>query len=501
MILEGVLMLAPLIVSLCYKETLVNKLAFLIPILVLFLIGGILQFLKPKRDNLYQKEGFALVALVWIMMTLFGAIPFIINKDIPNYIDAFFETMSGFTTTGSSILTDVTKLSHSSLFWRSFTHWIGGMGILVFILIFIPEGDDGSSFHLLKAESPGPQVGKLASKMKVTTRILYSIYLGMTVLEFVMLLFAKPIPGYESDHFFISLLTALGSAGTGGFGVIPGSLELFSPYSQYVVATFLILFGINFSLYYLILIGKIREVFKSEEFKSYLIIVTASISLIFISLVTRASELTQIYTNEEAFRHSYFQVAALITTTGYSTTDFNLWPMLAQTVLILLMFMGAMAGSTSGGIKTSRFVIAIKGIGRNIRRLINPRYISKSKFEGKQVEESVTNDVFSFFTLYLFILLITVLLLSLDPINGEVIKVVSESGVGSYEVKHGFLSNFSSALAAISNIGPGFESVGAYSSFAFYSGFSKILLSFVMLVGRLEILPVLILFSPKTWKQ
>lgn len=501
MILEGILMLFPLIVSLVYKESLRNVLAFVIPIFALVLVGYLLQLLKPNRNNLYQKEGFALVALVWIIMTLFGAIPFVINKEIPNFIDAFFETMSGFTTTGSSIVTDVTKLSHSTLFWRSFTHWIGGMGILVFILIFIPESNDGSSLHLLKAESPGPKVGKITSKLKVTTRILYSIYLGMTVLEVIILMCDKPIPGYEKDHFFISLLTTFGCAGTGGFGIIPGSIELFSPFSQYTIATFLLLYGINFSLYYLILIGKIKDVFKSEELKAYFAIVVASISLIFISLVTKTKDLVQVYTKEEAFRHSYFQVASLLTTTGYSTTDFNLWPMLAKTVLIILMFMGAMAGSTSGGMKTSRIVMCFKGFGIKIRKLINPRYVPKTKFEGKQLEENTIYDVFSFISLYFVIVVIALLLLSFDPINGKVVQVASEASVGTYETEHTFLSNFSSVISAISNIGPGFDAVGPYSSFAMYSGFSKIVLSLVMLIGRLEILPVLILFSPRTWKK
>lgn len=501
MILEGLLMIIPLIVSFCYGEELISKLAFIVPVLTLLILGFSLQLLKPKRDNLYQKEGFALVALVWIVMALFGCVPFVINGDIPNYIDALFETMSGFTTTGASILKDVTVLSHSSLFWRSFTHWIGGMGILVFILNFIPESDDGSSLHLLKAESPGPKVGKIVSKMKVTTRILYSIYLGLTVLELILLLCAGPIEGYESDHLFISLVTTFGSAGTGGFGVLPGSIELFSPFSQYVIATFLLLFGINFSLYYLILIGKIKDVLKSEELKTYFGIVIVSVCIMFFSILARADDLVRTYSTEEAFRHSYFQVASIITTTGYSTTDYNLWPMVAKTTILILMFMGAMAGSTAGGLKTSRLVICAKGVGRNIRKLINPRYVPKTKLEGKQLEESVINDVFAFCTIYFFIILLTVFILSMDPVNGTMIQVASESGVGTYSVEHGFMTNFSATLSAISNIGPGFEAVGAYSSFAAYSGFSKVLLTFIMLVGRLEILPVLILFSPKTWKK
>jgi trk system potassium uptake protein TrkH len=467
----------------------------------LVIIGLLLQIPKTKRDDLYQKEGFALVAIAWIVMSLFGAIPFVINGDIPHYVDAFFEITSGLTTTGASIVTDLTVLSHSTLFWRSFSHWIGGMGILVFILIFIPEGEKGSSLHLLKAESTGPNVGKIVSKMKVTTRILYLMYLGLTVLEVILLMFDSPIPGYESEHLFFSILTSIGSAGTGGFGFIPGSMELYSPYSQYVIATFLLLFGINFSLYYLILIKKAKEAFKSEELKTYLAIVVLSIALIFVSLVTRFQSFAQVYTTEEAFRHSYFQVASLITTTGFSTADFNLWPMFAQTILILLMFFGGMAGSTAGGMKTSRIMIGVKGAFQKIRKLINPRYVSKSKQEGKPLSEDTISNVFSFIFMYFAILLCVTLLLSLDPANGTVVQIVSEQGIGTYEVTHGFATNFTSALSAISNIGPGIEAVSAYSSFAAYSSFSKILLSVTMIAGRLEILPVLILFSHKTWKK
>lgn len=499
MILEGILMVAPLIVSIAYKEPLTNIYAFLIPISILTILGFLLQLPKPKRNGFYQKEGFALVAIVWIIMTLFGAIPFVINGDIPNYIDACFEMMSGFTTTGSSVIQDITKVSHSTLFWRSFSHWIGGMGILVFVLIFIPESNEGSSMHLLRAESPGPQVGKIVSKMKVTTRILYLIYLGMTILEVVILMLDKPIIGYENDKFFLSLLATFGSAGTGGFTFIPGSIELFNPFSQYVIAIFLILFGCNFSLYYLILIGKIKSVLKSEELKSYLLIIATSIIIVFISLITRVENFPQTYTTEEAFRHSLFQVASIITTTGYSTTDFNTWPMIAITILLLLMFFGAMAGSTSGGIKISRFVIAFKGIYINTRKLISPRYVPKAKFESKNLDEKTINDVFTFFTLYFLILISGVLLLSFDSINGKTITIISDAG--TYTVEHNFLTNFSAMTSCLSNIGPSFEAVGPYASFANYNAFSKILLTFTMLLGRLEILPVLILFAKKTWKQ
>ena len=499
MILEGILMLAPLTVSFIYAEDIRHKIAFIVPIIILVGLGILLQYTKTTRENLYQKEGFALTAMAWIVIALFGAIPLAISRDVPNYVDAFFEIMSGFTTTGSSIINDITAISRSILFWRSFSHWIGGMGILVFVLIFIPESNEGSSMHLLRAESPGPQVGKIVSKMKVTTRILYLIYLGMTVLEIIILMLDKPIAGYEGDKLFFSMLTAFGCAGTGGFGFIPGSMELFNPFSQYVISIFLILFGCNFALYYLILIGKAKEVFKSEEFRAYFLIIAVAVTCVFVSLIWRFESFPQDYTTEEAFRHSLFQIASIMTTTGFSTTDFNLWPMLAQTTLIIVMFFGGMAGSTSGGIKISRIVIAVKGAYVNVRKLINPRYVPKAKFEGKPLEEKTINDVFSFFTLYLFILLSTVFLLSFDPINGETVTIISDAG--SYEVTHGFFSNFSSALAAISNIGPAFEAIGPYASFAGYSDFSKIVLSFAMLIGRLEILPVLILFSPKTWKK
>jgi len=499
MILEGALMLAPLTVSLLYKESFTHTLAFLIPIVLLVALGFLLQLPKPVRNGLYQKEGFALTALVWIVMALFGAIPFVINGEIPNYIHACFEIMSGFTTTGASIITDITALSHSSLFWRSFSHWIGGMGILVFVLIFIPESDDGSSMHLLRAESPGPQVGKLATKMKATARILYLIYLGLTVLQVIVLMLDKPIPGYENEQFFFSLLATFGCAGTGGFGFIPNSMELFHPFSQYVMAIFLLLYGMNFSLYYLLLLGKIRDVLRSEELKTYVLVVIAAIALIFFSLVGRFQAFPQTYTTEEAFRHSLFQVASLLTTAGFTTTDYHVWPVLATTVLVLVMFMGGMAGSTAGGIKVSRIVIAIKGAYVNVRKLINPRYVPKTKLEGKTLDQKTVNNTLAFITLYFFILLATVLLLSFDPINGQVITVTSDAG--TYQVQHGFFSNFSASLACISNVGPAFEAVGPYANYAGYSGFSLILLNFAMLLGRLEILPVLILFNRRTWKN
>ena len=499
MIAEGLLMLAPLATALIYSESLKNVLAFLLPLAAAIGIGALLQLPKPQRSVLYQKEGFTLVAGAWLVMALVGAVPFMINGEIPRFEDAFFEIMSGFTTTGASVVADVSALSHSTLFWRCFSHWIGGMGILVFILIFIPEASDGSSMHLLRAESPGPQVGKLVSKMKVTTRILYLIYLGLTVLEVFVLMLDKPISGYEDDHFFISLVTAFASAGTGGFASIPGGLELFNPFSQYAVAIFLLLFGCNFTLYYLLLIGNVKSVLKSGELRTYAIIVAVAVLLVFLSITGRFGAVMQVYSSEEAFRHSLLQVASILTTTGFSSTNFALWPQLAQAVLLILMFSGAMAGSTAGGVKISRVIIAAKGFGIKIRKLINPRYVPKAKVEGKILEERVVNDVFAYLLLYFFILIAVTFLLSFDPISGTSVTITSTSG--SYVASHGILSNLTSALACISNIGPGLEAVGPYASFAGFSAFSKLLLSLTMMIGRLEILPVLILFNPRTWKR
>lgn len=493
MILEGIMMLAPFIVSLIYQEEVRYIISFIIPSLLLIIGGFLLQLLKPKTTSLYQKEGFAVCALVWLVMTIFGALPFVINKDIPNYIDAVFETMSGFTTTGASIVTDITKLAKSTLFWRSFTHWIGGMGILVFILIFIPESNDGSSLHLLKAESPGPSVGKLASKMKVTTRILYLIYLGLSILEVIILLFmpARIVNGvtYKMD-LFQSLLTTFGSAGTGGFGFVANSMEYFSGATQYVIATFLILFGMNFSLYYLILIGKAKEAFKSEELRTYLIIIVVAVILVTCNIANKYQ------TVEEAFRHAYFQVASIMTTTGYTTTNYDfIWPSLAKYILIILMILGAMAGSTGGGIKVSRFIIAIKGSFNKIKKLINPHHVTKSKFEGKALDEATTNDVFSFIVMYFFIAFLVILILSCDPYTESEVVIAGKT------VEHGFVSNFTATISCLSNIGPGLEAVGPYGSFAHYGIISKITLTLAMLIGRLEILPVLILFNPKTWHK
>jgi trk system potassium uptake protein TrkH len=448
------------------------------------------------------RDGLFVVGVSWVVLSLFGMLPFILSGAIPHPVDAFFETVSGFTTTGATVLGEAVgtlpeDLDRGIALWRALTHWIGGMGVLAFVLIFIPESNDGSSMHLLRAESPGPQVGKLVSKMKMTTRILYLIYFCMTVIVAILLLCDKPIQGYEQDHVYLSVVTSLGCAGTGGFSVIPGSMELFNPFSQCVVAIALIFFGINFGLYYLILIGQVRGVLRSEELKSYFFIIIVAVGLCFLSLLGCFGSLQQTYTTEEAFRHSLFQVVSLMTTAGYSTTDFNLWPMIGRTTLVLVMFIGGMAGSTAGGMKVSRIVMAFKGAYINVRKLINPRYVPKAKFEGKTLEKNVIDDVFAFVTLYFFILMFVTLLLAFDPINGTSTTIISDAG--TYTIEHGFFSNFSTTVSCMSNIGPAFEAVGPYASFAGYSMFSKVILTFTMLLGRLEILPVLILFNKRTW--
>ena len=494
MILEGIMLIIPCIVSFIYNESIINSVAFIVPMVLLWTLGIILQHFKPERKGLYQKEAFATVAFAWIIMTLFAAIPYIINREIPNYIDAVFEMMSGFTTTGASIVEDVTLLSHSSLFWRSFTHWIGGTGILVFILIFIPESKEGSSLYLLKAESPGPKVGKLSSKMKMTSTILYLIYLGLTILEIVFLLFSPDAIGPDGKvyemNLFNSMLTAFGTAGTGGFGFVADSMEHFSNYSQYVISTFLILFGINFSLYFLILIGKIKAVLKNEELRVYFGVVFAAIALIMFDLILNKvnsfAELKNV-NFEETFRISFFQVASIITTAGYTNANFDLWPEVSKMVLIILMLTGAMAGSTCGGIKMSRIVIFFKGIVMKIKRIINPRYVAKMQLEGEILEEDTVNDVFAFIAIYILVIVGVVFILCFDP----ACKNFSQP----------FLTNITASISCVSNIGPGLASVGPYASFAEYSYFSKIILTLTMLTGRLEIFPVLILFSKKTWQK
>ena len=473
MILMAFLMCLPIIFCIAYQEDLINYIAFLIPILLLFVFGKLFNLKKAENTKMLAREGFVIVGLTWLVIALFGCLPFIISKALPNPFDAFFETCSGFTTTGSSVVTDLTKLSHSLKFWRSFTHWIGGMGVLVFILAIIPESKDGTSIHILRAESPGPQVGKLVSKMQVTSRILYIIYFAFTILEFI-LLWAGPD---KQMDFFNSLIYSIGTAGTGGLAIDPYSIEFYSAYSQYVIAIFMIIFGINFTLFYLILIGNLKEVVKNEEIKWYFSIIFISIAIIFITL-----RINNVYnTAELTFRHSLFQVASIISTTGYSTINFDMWPTLAKSVILVLMIFGASAGSTAGGMKISRVMILAKSTIKRIKNMINPRKVETIYIDKKPINDSVSDSVQSYFVVYVCVLIIGTILISIDNFDIE--------------------TNLTASLACISNIGPGLSKVGPYGSFAGFSNFSKFVLSIEMIAGRLELFPMLILFSPKTWKK
>lgn len=477
------LLVLPLIVSIIYQEGLRYYLSFIIPIVLLLVVGFLFNIKKAKNTNMVAREGLIIAGLSWLVLSLFGCLPFIISQDIPNFFDAFFEIVSGFTTTGASVVPDVTALHHSIIFWRSFSHWIGGMGVLVFILMIIPESKDGSSMHILRAESPGPQVGKLVSKMRVTSRILYLIYIVLTITQFLFLWLG---PDAKMTA-FNSIIYTLGTAGTGGFALDPLSLELYAPYSQYVIAIFMLIFGVNFSLYYLILIGNIKEVFRNEELKWYFAIVGIAIFLLC------ASNFKVYETFEETFRHAFFQVASIMSTTGYSTTGYSTytvvdgfievggWPMFSQLLVFILMFFGACAGSTAGGLKITRINILVKSMFKKIKNIINPRKVEVLNIDKRTVDNKTVEVIQNFFVLYIMIFLICALIISID--GNDVV------------------TNLSASLSCVSNIGPGLNQVGPYGSFSIFSPLSKIVLSLEMIAGRLELFPLLVLFSPKTWAR
>ncbi len=461
------LLLLPLIVGLLYKES--TYLCYLLPAVVAAVFGFALTWKKPSDRSFYAREGFVVVALTWLTLSLIGAFPFFLSGYIPSFVDCFFETVSGFTTTGSSILTDIEALPKSLLFWRSFTHWIGGMGVLVFVLAIIPKIDTGS-IHLIRAEMTGPSVGKLVSKTRNTALIFYGIYLALTVLE-ILLLLCGGMPLYDS------LVNAFGTAGTGGFSVLNSSIAGYqSAYAEVVIGIFMILFGINFNLFCFLLIGKFKNFFKNEELWWYLGIITVAIVCITINISSLYSSLPH------ALRDAFFQVSSIITTTGFITANYDTWPMFSQVILVLLMFCGACAGSTGGGLKISRIVILIKSGWREIRHLIHPRSVVSVKLDKKPVDTVVLRGVQAFFVTYMLVLVSSILLLSLENFD---------------------LTTTSTAVfACINNIGPGLgKVVGATGNFSAFSPFGKLLLSFDMLAGRLEIFPMLILFAPHTWKK
>ncbi len=462
--LEGVLMTLPLLVSALYKEHCLS--AFLIAIGIALVLGiALLKFFRPKDRVIYAKEGFILVALTWIASSVVGALPFVISGEIPSFVDAFFETVSGFTTTGATILTDVEVMSHGLLFWRSFTHWIGGMGVLVLMIALLPS-DSGRTIHILRAEMPGPVVGKLVPKARDTAKILYYIYLGMTAVQIILLLLG-------GMKLFDSVVYTFGTAGTGGFGIRADSVASFSPYIQWVITIFMLLFGVNFNLYYMILLRRFKHVFKSEEFWCYLGIMGVSTVLIAWNVFSVMPGVG------DTIRHSSFQVASFMTTTGYTTVDYNAWPGFSKVILILLMFVGGCAGSTAGGLKVSRVVLLWKSIRRNLRELLHPHSVGVVRFEGKTVEDDTLRSVNVYFAVYCLLTAGTFLLLSLEPFSIE--------------------TNLTATISCINNIGPAFGEAAA--SYAIYSPFSKVLLSIAMLLGRLEIYPLIIFFIPYAWRR
>lgn len=464
--LEAVLLVLPLAVSIIYRER--CALSFLITALASLFVGFAVTLIsKPGNRLIYAKEGFVIVALAWLALSAIGAVPFVLSGEVRSYADAFFETVSGFTTTGASVLTDIEGMSHGLLFWRSFTHWVGGMGVLVFIMAIIPSVCD-RSIHILRAEMPGPVMGKLVPKLKQTAKILYLIYIVMTVLEMILLLCG-------GMSLFDSALHSFATAGTGGFGIKGDSIASYSPYLQWVIAAFMFLFGINFNIYYLLLVRRFRSVLKSTETWCYI-----AICLISVSIIT--GNIYSIYGNlPDSVRASAFQVASLVTTTGFCTADFNLWPGLSKGILLILMFIGGCAGSTAGGLKVSRVVMMIKMIRREFMKMIHPRSVSAVRIEGKKVDDTTLNGVNVYFALYMVIYFAVFLLLCLEPFDFE--------------------TNFTAVAACYNNIGPGFGAVGPMGSFSGYSAFSKIVLSATMLLGRLEIYPLLFALIPSTWTK
>lgn len=463
---ESALLMLPAATSAIYGEWSVLG-AFLITAALCVVFGLLLRLAKPTSKVFYMREGFATTALSWIVISIMGAVPFVLTGCIPDPIDALFETVSGFTTTGASILPAVEGLPRGILLWRSFTHWIGGMGVLVFLLTLLPL-TGGSHVNLMKAESPGPQVDKLVPKVQSTAKLLYGIYLALTLAQLVFLM-AGGMPLFES------LLTAFGTAGTGGFGFKNDSFAQFSPYIQWVVTIFMILFGVNFNFYFLLLLRRFHRAVSSEEVRAYLGIILVSIGIITLNIRSMYSGLG------EALRHAAFQVGSIITTTGFSSCDFDLWPTLSKQLLVLLMFVGACAGSTGGGMKVSRILIFRKTVGKELKQAMHPQVVAPVRMDGKLLSHETIRTTNVYLCAYLFILVASIMLISLDGFD--------------------MVTNFTAVAATLNNIGPGLSQVGPMMNFAGFSNPAKLVLIFDMLAGRLELFPMLVLFLPSAWRK
>ncbi len=462
---EAVFMVLPTVTGFIYSEK--EAYAFLGVALLTFFLGTVLTCKQPKTKQLYTRDGSVTVALGWIVLSLFGALPFTFCGDIPFYVDALFETISGFTTTGASILPNVEALSHASLMWRSFTHWVGGMGVFVFILSLMPM-IGGSTMQLMKAESPGPSVDKFVPRVKDTAKLLYSIYIVITVIQIVVLLLAK-MPLFDT------LCLTFGSVGTGGFGIKNDSLASYTALQQNIITFFMIISGINYSFYFLIISKKFKDAFHLEEVRCYLGIILVAGILITLNIYHLYDTVGQ------SLRHAFFQIGSIITTTGYSSTDFNLWPEFSKTIIVILMIIGACAGSTAGGFKISRMMILVKSIKTELSMMIHPREIKKIRMDGHVVKPEVLRTAHVYLVLYWVIFLLSILLISIDNFD--------------------FTTNFTAVAATFNNIGPGLAGVGPMSNFNCYSVFSKFVLMIGMLIGRLELYPIMLLLMPATWKR
>jgi len=462
---ESAFLLLPAIVGFIYREH--AAFSYLFTAAICFIAGFILAHKKPTNTNLFIKEGFVTVAASWVVISIFGAIPFVLTGDIPNYVDALFETISGFTTTGSSILSNVEALSKTGLFWRSFTHWVGGMGVLVFIMAILPLMG-GSTMNLMKAESTGPAISKLVPHVKDTAKILYGMYIGLTFCEIFMLwVFNMPI--------YDALVTTFGTVGTGGFGIYNSSLGGYSPEIQVIVTIFLVLSGINYTAYFYIFSFKFKEALRIEEVRWYFMIFFSAVVIITFNI-------RGLYeTFSESLRHAAFQVASIITTAGFATADFDLWPELSKTILVIIMIIGSCSGSTAGGMKISRVLMLIKTIKKELSLIMHPREVRKIRMDGHVVEHQTLRNTNVFFVVYFVILLCSTLLISIDNFD--------------------FTTNFTATIATLNNIGPGLAMVGPTQNFSIYSTFSKFILMFNMLAGRLELFPLVVMMLPSTWKR